>query len=197
MTDQIVSIPTSESIGSITNNLCTPLSTSHVSYDPAKDEVSTFTRQWSSRLAGSTEAGTASGTNAFGSGTSSSAPLASTGKPGRSRRPSELIVGLKKWIGVVQGIEEGIFTAELSPIDHEGPVFLADFDLELLAPDEEAVEAGDVVYLTTRYVRAAQGYSTATTQVRLRRPGLWTQEEVAEIHESARRDAQRFSQYVD
>jgi hypothetical protein len=197
MAHQIAPTSISESMGSITNKLRAPRSTHYVSNDPARDELSTFTRQWSSRLVSSTETGTASGTNAFGSGTSSSAPPASIGKLGRTRRPTELIVGLKKWIGVVQAVEDGIFTAELSPIDHEGPAFLADFDLELLAPDEEAVQAGDVVYLTTRYVRAAKGYNTATTQVRLRRPGLWTQEEVAEIQKSARRDARQLSQYVD
>jgi hypothetical protein len=196
MTDQIASAQTLESVAFTANELCAPPSTSHVSSDPISGELNTFARQWQSRLVTGIQTGSASGSNQPDSGTSSSTSLRSHRKPSSVISPRELIVGLKKWIGVVQGVEGGMFTAELSPIDHEGPALLADFDLELLAPDDN-VQAGDVVYLTSRYVRAARGYSTATTQVRLRRPGLWTQDEVTEIQESARDEAQQFNQYVD
>jgi hypothetical protein len=102
------------------------------------------------------------------------------------RQPNVLITGLKKWVGIIQSIDDGMFTAELSPIGHEGPDMLADFELELLMPDVSFVAPGDVVYLTTRYVKARRGYPTATTQIRLRRLGQWSDEELAEIKRRAR-----------
>jgi hypothetical protein len=124
---------------------------------------------------------------------------ASTAPP-RSR-PDELVTGLKKWTGVIQQVEAGLFTAELLPLDHEGPSLLADFDLNLLAPDDTAVGIGDVIYLTTRYVQAydrrGRGYQTATTQVRLRRLGQWSEKELTEIERQAQRDAAELAEYAE
>jgi len=139
-----------------------------------------------------------------GTGTSNlsvfSAPrTASTTSP--PSRTAELVTGLKKWTGVIQEIEAGLFTAELLPLDHEGPSLLADFDLNLLAPDDAAVGIGDVIYLTTRYVRAydrrGRGYQTATTQVRLRRLGQWSESELREIEHLAQRDAAELAEYSE
>lgn len=117
--------------------------------------------------------------------------------PPSDRQPAELITGLKKWIGVIQGIDNGVFTAELSPIDHEGPDMVADFELELLVPDVPMVASGDVVYLTTRYIKGRLGYSTATTQIRLRRLGQWSAAELAEIKKRAGGYAAEFSRYAE
>ena len=118
-----------------------------------------------------------------------------------ARRPGELVTGLKKWVGVIQEIEDGFFTAELSPLDHEGPDLLADFDVNLLAPDDEFVTVGDVVYLTTRYVHdygnGGRGYNTSTTQIRLRRLGVWSQEELSQIEDQAGRDAAELEKYAE
>ena len=85
-----------------------------------------------------------------------------------------------------------MLTIELTPTDHEGPRFHADFDLFLLAPDETEAQPGDIVYLTTRYVQAASGYNTVTTQLRLRRPGHWSEKEIAEMTELARQHVAYF-----
>jgi hypothetical protein len=136
--------------------------------------------------------------NSFGfpATTSWTVPTVSSQHPG-----NELVTGLKKWVGVILHVEAGLLTAELSPLDHEGPALLADFDLELLAPDDEGVSAGDVIYLTTRYVRGydhgGRGYNTATTQVRLRRMGQWSQKELTEIECLARRDAAELDDYAE
>jgi len=113
------------------------------------------------------------------------------------RRTGELVVGLKKWAGVVREIGDGIFTAELTPLDHEGPQLLADFELRLLAPDDDNVEEGDVVYLTTRYVRSRSGYPTATTQIRLRRLGEWSSDQLSALREEAQRHAEELSRYAE
>jgi hypothetical protein len=113
------------------------------------------------------------------------------------RHTSELVVGLKKWVGVIREIGDGIFTAELTPLDHEGPQLLADFELRLLAPDDANVELGDVVYLTTRYVRNRSGYPTATTQLRLRRLGEWSPEQLAAIKKQAWHYAEELNRYAE
>ena len=98
-------------------------------------------------------------------------------------------------------MDDDLFTAELSPLDHEGPALFADFDVKLLVRDDVDLSAGDVVYLTTRFVRAydrgGRGYNTATTQIRLRRIGQWSQEELTEIEGLARRDAAELDQYAE
>jgi hypothetical protein len=113
--------------------------------------------------------------------------------PGRRvfKRPDR-IVGLKRWTGLILEIADELLTVELTPTDHEGPRFQAEFELSLLAPDEAHAQPGDIVYLTTRFVQAASGYSTVTTQLRLRRPGQWSEKEVAEITELARQQAAYF-----
>jgi hypothetical protein len=107
------------------------------------------------------------------------------------KRPDR-VVGLKRWTGLILEIADDLLTVELTPTDHEGPRFHAEFDLSLLAPDEAEAQPGDIVYLTTRFVQAASGYSTATTQLRLRRPGKWSEMEVAEITELAKQHAAYF-----
>jgi hypothetical protein len=111
--------------------------------------------------------------------------------PPALKRPDR-VVGLKRWTGLILEIADGLLTVELTPTDHEGPRFHAEFDLSLLAPDEAEAQPGDIVYLTTRFVQAASGYRTATTQLRLRRPGQWSEMEVAEITELAKQHAAYF-----
>jgi hypothetical protein len=102
------------------------------------------------------------------------------------------VVGLKRWTGLILEIADELLTVELTPTDHEGPRFHAEFELSLLAPDEAIAQPGDIVYLTTRFVQAVSGYKTVTTQLRLRRTGQWSEKEVAEITELARQQADYF-----
>lgn len=111
--------------------------------------------------------------------------------PNALKRP-ERVIGLKRWTGLVLEIADDWLTIELTPTDHEGPRFQAEFELSLLAPDDAVAQPGDIVYLTTRFVRATSGYSTVTTQLRLRRAGRWSEKEVGEIQELARQHAAYF-----
>jgi hypothetical protein len=126
---------------------------------------------------------------------------AGTGRTNPARTPPpgprEQIVGLRKWAGVIQVIEDDLLTVELAPLDHEGPTLLADFDLDLLAPDDTAAGVGDVVYLTTRIVRGRWGHKEVTSHLRLRRVGRWSREELREIHNQALDRARTFAQYED
>jgi hypothetical protein len=107
------------------------------------------------------------------------------------KRPDR-VVGLKRWTGLILNIKDDLLTVELTPTDHEGPTFYTEFDLSLLAPDEAIAQAGDIVYLTKRFVQASSGYSTVTTQLRLRRTGQWSEKEVADITKLASRYATYF-----
>lgn len=132
---------------------------------------------------------------------SSAAPAMSPAPSAGQKPASELVTDLKKWTGVIQEIDDCLFTAELSPLDHEGPVLLADFQLKALAPDDTNVGIGDIVYLTTRYVSGhdgrGRGYNTVTTQIRLRRMGRWSQDELRHIEDQAKRDAAEFDRYAE
>jgi hypothetical protein len=111
--------------------------------------------------------------------------------------PNQHVVGLRKWVGVIQDIEDGVLTIELEPLDHEGPTLLGDFDLDLLAPDDAAAVPGDVVYLTTRMVRGRWGHKEVTSHLRLRRAGQWSREELRELHDQALDRSRSFERYVD
>ena len=128
-----------------------------------------------------------------------STSAATTTAPSRSpvymRR--ERILGMHKWTGFITCIEDGVLTAELVPLDHDGPWMLADFDLELLAPDESTAMVGDVVYLTTRLIQGRWGHKEATSHLRLRRLGRWSEDELAGINLKATDRARSFAKYED
>jgi len=112
--------------------------------------------------------------------------------PVKSLKRPERVIGLKRWTGLIIEIAADMLTVDLTPTGHEGRRFRADFELSLLSPDDATAEPGDVVYLTTRHVRATSGYSTVTTELRLRRAGQWSHDEVAEIMQLAQQHAAYF-----
>ncbi|MEU4193153.1 hypothetical protein AB0E69_14735 [Kribbella sp. NPDC026611] len=92
---------------------------------------------------------------------------------------------MQKWEGRVISVEGEYFTAELTPLgDTGGPVVHADFNISKVAP--ETVEAGDVVYVTVRTVKPARGLTDTTSAIRLRRLGVWTEDELENIQQRAR-----------
>lgn len=111
--------------------------------------------------------------------------------------PAFTIVGMLKWEGRITDIEDGLLTAELVPLDHDGPTLHADFVLSLLAPDDTVARVGDVVYLTARTVVNPGGYRTHTSTLRLKRTGKWTQSELDAIRDKAREKLRSFLQYVE
>lgn len=113
-------------------------------------------------------------------------------------RPAESwpILGMQKWEGRVVDVADGILTAELTAVGHEGPVLLADFDVELLEP-EDAVQPGDIVYLTVRTVPDGSRRKTMTSVLRLRRLGRWTDEELETAKATARKKLGLIEKYVD
>lgn len=100
--------------------------------------------------------------------------------------PASRIVGLQKWEGRITTVENDVITAELTPLDHEGPTLLADFDLDLLTPDDGAVEPGDLVYLTVRTVRGRGNSKSVTSSLRLKRMGRWSESELQRVRDRAR-----------
>lgn len=120
--------------------------------------------------------------------------MSEAGKPERPSSPAVRVQGMRKWHGRVVDREDEFFTAELVP-DHPGPTVLADFEVGQLG--EPDVSVGDVVYFTVRMVLSPSGYPTRTSAIRLRRLGLWTQEQVDRIQAEAAADFEDFSQFVE
>jgi hypothetical protein len=108
--------------------------------------------------------------------------------PGRPVQPAAangLVTGLSKWEGLILDIEGGLFSAELTPLDHSGPVLVANFETKLLLEQVDSLYVGDMFYLTTRQV--SDGKKTLSTSIlRLRRLGVWTQEELQAARDRAR-----------
>lgn len=98
------------------------------------------------------------------------------------------VAGMEKWEGRVLDVDDDYFTVELVPFSG-GTEVIADFSTDLLSEDDN-LEAGDVVYVTTRTV-AGVGGPTRTSAVRPRRLGVWTETEIAE---QSKRAKQRFSE---
>jgi hypothetical protein len=113
-------------------------------------------------------------------------------------RAGERVTGMKKWEGRVTEVFDGFFSAILVRLDDTGPEVVADFDFEMLGPDEASMlSAGDTFYVTVRTIRTPSGAKTSTSAVRLRRLGRWSETEIEEITTSARKDAEVFKRLAD
>lgn len=118
---------------------------------------------------------------------------------GRPSGPRDVRVsGLSTWTGRVVDIDDGLFTAELTPGPKTpGAKVLADFELDLVVTENEELCVGDVVYVTVRRVRAPHGLPNETSSVRLQRIGKWTAADVQEHSSRAQALFDEFSAYVE
>jgi hypothetical protein len=107
------------------------------------------------------------------------------------------ITGLDKWEGKILEVEGDIFTAELYPIDREGMPITADFNLELLGSDAATIVPGDVFYLSVRTLKAYGMRPARTENLRLRRLGRITPEEVQTAYTKADALLERLEQLSD
>lgn len=106
------------------------------------------------------------------------------------------VVGMHRWEGRILDIDGDVFSAELTPIDHDGPPLVADFDLMLLETDDAEVGPESGFYLTTRIIEV-NGRKEATSSLRLRRLGRWTEKELEEARNEARKLGQVLAQYAE
>ncbi|MEV7508932.1 hypothetical protein AB0O57_13380 [Streptomyces sp. NPDC091201] len=95
------------------------------------------------------------------------------------------VTGLNKWEGLILEVDDELMIAELTPLGHVGPTVVADFETHLLGEDAQIVTPGDVFYLTVRTVRDSTGYPSKTEHLRLRRLGVWTEDDVARLNAQA------------
>jgi hypothetical protein len=112
--------------------------------------------------------------------------VADLGASGLSMTKHDLVVGLQRWAGQIVSIDDGLLSAELHPLDHEGEVIVADFELRLLGPDASAARRGAVVYLTTRLIEDKSGAVEAMSRLRLRRTRQWSKKELDDTMSRAR-----------
>lgn len=99
---------------------------------------------------------------------------------------STRVVGLSKWDGIVISIEDGLFTAELTPMDRLGPTVVSEFDVELLSADEITdLRVGSLFYLTVRTV-SDRRLRSRTSSLRLRRLGVWSKQELDALSAEAK-----------
>lgn len=118
---------------------------------------------------------------------------------GRRALPAAVRVsGLSTWTGRVVEVDEDLFTVELVPDRNTaGGAVLADFNRSLVVDESEPLEVGDVVYVTTRTVRAPHGGRSETSSIRLRRLGHWTSEDVERLSAKAESLASAFADLVE
>lgn len=115
-------------------------------------------------------------------------------------RPTSRVAGMKKWQGRVLSVDDELFEAELTPLDHEGPVVVADFETAHLdiQDDADCVRPGDVFYMTVRTVYSERAKTrTTTSALRLRRMGRWSQQELDRLRKKARQRMLEFEKHVD
>src|SRR5262249_25139775 len=106
------------------------------------------------------------------------------------------IAGMRRWSGVITDVEDGIFTAELTPLGHHRPVVLADFEVsDLDADDPDSISPGDLFYLNVRTVRDRRRLARTSTLL-LRRLGDWSPRELKESEDEARKNFDAISDYV-
>lgn len=144
---------------------------------------------------GATHDGTSPERGSFYSGlTSAPQPVG----PRRSAPALYRVSGLSTWTGRVVDIDDDLFTAELVPdASTGGPVVLADFGVTSVGADADGLTVGDVVYVTSRTVRAPHGGRIETSSIRLRRLGKWTESEVADIQDRAVQLANELADLID
>jgi hypothetical protein len=128
---------------------------------------------------------------------SASAPTQSDLAPDSLSPAAVSIFGLQKWTGEIVSIDDGFLTVELFPLDHEGQVEVASFELRLLGPDISMAQPGGIVYLTTRSMQDSSGYVEAMTNLRLRRPRRWSQKELSSTMKRARERAKAFEKHAN
>jgi hypothetical protein len=109
---------------------------------------------------------------------------------------ANVVVGMRKWVGEIVSIQDDLLTLELFPLGREAPVLVADFNLNLLAPDVPLARPGGIVYLTTRLVQEQSGYVEAMTNLRLRRPRRWAAEELSATMTRARARAKAIGKHA-
>lgn len=111
--------------------------------------------------------------------------------------PVYKVQGMEKWEGRILEVSDGIFSAELEPYDESGQIVSADFSLDLLAPETD-VRAGDLIYVTARTVVDKPGFPPSrTVNVRLRRTGNWSREQVDAVWDRAAESKKRYDALFD
>ncbi|WP_270889981.1 hypothetical protein [Pedococcus sp. 5OH_020] len=110
----------------------------------------------------------------------------------------ERVTGMQRWEGQVLGVEVDYFTAELVPLDHEGPTVHADFDRSLVAEsDRELLAPGAPFYCNVRTVIGDGGQPIRTSTLAMRRLGIWSQQVLDEALRAARERAQALERFSD
>lgn len=112
---------------------------------------------------------------------------------GRSPQlPAFKVHGMQKWDGRVLDVDDGVFSAELTPHEPDGQPVAADFSLDLLLPETD-VQPGDLIYVTARTVVDRPGFPPSrTVSVRLRRLGNWTVEDALDVRRRAEAASKRY-----
>lgn len=108
------------------------------------------------------------------------------------------IHGLLTWEGKVVEVGKEIFTAELTSLDEQSKtsVLRADFRIDALDLGDHAAAVGDLFYMTARKVRIRGRLSTSYS-LQIRRPGNWTDADVADIRSRTRARLQLLEDNVE
>lgn len=110
--------------------------------------------------------------------------------------PADRVKGMRKWEGRVLDVDKESFSVELTSLDRDDPQVIADFAKEDLLPEDSDLEAGDVVYVTSRTVWGPIGPSRTST-IRLRRLGKWTEDDIADQAHRAKERKLRLASHIE
>jgi len=126
------------------------------------------------------------------------APTVTKGSITASASP-EAIEAIHMWTGrIIEIDEDGIFTAELTPLHHAGPTVLGDFELDDLdADDPKAVHEGDLFYLSITRTRKRGNRVTKSSDLLLRRFGRWSPEDISAGAQEAHAELMALEDHVD
>lgn len=127
-----------------------------------------------------------------------SAPTVTNGPITASAFPT-VIEEMSMWAGqIVEIDEDGIFTAELTPLYGTGPVVLGDFNLsDLDADDPATVHEGDLFYLSITKTRRRGRRVTRNSDLLLRRFGRWSSRDITIGAREARAELTALEDHVD
>jgi hypothetical protein len=110
-----------------------------------------------------------------------------------------VIEEMSMWAGrIVEIDEDGIFTAELTPLHNTGPIVLGDFNLaDLDADDPSTVHEGDLFYLSITKTRRHGRRVTRNSDLLLRRFGRWSSRDISTGVQEARAELTALEEHVD
>jgi hypothetical protein len=102
--------------------------------------------------------------------------------------PGTVLTVTRRWEGSVLCVyDDGIFSAKLSSLTDEDLDVTAEFSVEALSDDDQSLlESGAIFYVTEGCEHKSGGRIRRSSDIRFRRLGRWSRDEITELLELAK-----------